>query len=134
MSAIGNDRSAEVLATAISENSGGSARIVGVGVYPPSLPFYLQNTMIVATDDGSELTSNYLTRHVREYRGFGFPLRRFDWWREALINCAEPTVFVVSTDDADAQEALSRLSLIATTEKYVAYGPCGEETLARSGS
>jgi 4-amino-4-deoxy-L-arabinose transferase-like glycosyltransferase len=132
MRAIGNDRSAAVIAEAISETAGNSVRIVGIGVYPPSLPFYLRRTMIVATDDGAELTSNYLKRNIREYRGFGFPLRKIDWWREALLRCSEPTVFVVSTDDADAKEALSILELLATTDKYAAYGPCGLETLART--
>ena len=132
MRAIGNDRSAEVVAAAISAAAGSPVRIVGVGVYPPSLPFYLRHTIIVSTADGGELTSNYIPRHIREYRGFGFPLRHADWWREALLSCSEPTVFVVAAENADAREALSRLSLLVTTDKYAAYGPCGLATLART--
>jgi 4-amino-4-deoxy-L-arabinose transferase-like glycosyltransferase len=133
MEAIGNERSAAWLADAITDAGGNSVRVVGVGAYPPSLPFYLQNTMTVATADGSELTSNYLTRHIHQYRGFGSTLRRADWWQEALLTCSEPTVFVVSSEDAVSREALSHLSLIVATDKYVAYGPCGRETLARMG-
>jgi 4-amino-4-deoxy-L-arabinose transferase-like glycosyltransferase len=132
MKAIGNDRSAEVLADAIAAATDSGARVIGVGVYPPSLPFYMRRTMIVATADGSELTSNYLTRHVREYRGFGFPLRQIDWWQEALITCPEPSVFVASVEDVATREALERLNLIVVTDKYVAYGPCGLETLAQA--
>jgi 4-amino-4-deoxy-L-arabinose transferase-like glycosyltransferase len=131
MKAIGDDRSAALLVDAITDSSGNAPRVVGVGVYPPSLPFYLGRTMIVATADGSELTSNYLIRHVREYRRFGSPLRRADWWQEALITCPEPTVFITSTEDLESREALGRLNLIIATDKYIAYGPCGMETLAR---
>jgi 4-amino-4-deoxy-L-arabinose transferase-like glycosyltransferase len=130
MREIGNERSAALIAEAITEAAGTPVRVIGVEAYPPSLPFYLQHTMIVATDDGSELTSNYLTRHVREYRGFGAPLRRFDWWQDALLTCSEPTVFIVSREDARTREALGALSLVIETDKYVAYGPCGMETLA----
>ena len=133
MQAIADDRSAALIAKAITDAGGDGTRVVGVGVYPPSLPFYLRHTMVVATADGQEMTSNYLTRHIREYRGFGSPLRRADWWQEALLTCSEPTVFVASTEDTGSREALSHLNLIVTTDKYVAYGPCGMETLARMG-
>ncbi len=131
MRAIGNERSTALLAQAITDASGDATRVVGVGVYPPSLPFYLQHTIIVATDDGSELTSNYLTRHIREYRGFGSSLRRADWWQEALLTCSEPTVFITAIEDNHAREVLGHMNLIMATDKYLAYGPCGQETLAR---
>ena len=130
MKEIGNERSSELLAAAISSAAGDSVRVIGVGVFPPSLPFYMNQTIIVATEDGTELTSNYLSRHVQEYRGFGFPLRRADWWQEALITCSVPTVFVASSADTDTREALSQLNVVMATSKYVAYGPCGSETLA----
>jgi len=132
MEEIGHERSAALLAEAIVGVAGRSAMVVGVGAYPPSLPFYLQHTMIVATADGSELTSNYLTRHIHEYRGFGSPLRRADWWQEALLTCSRPTVFVTRSENGESREVLSQLDLIMDNGKYVAYGPCGLETLART--
>lgn len=130
MEEIGNERSSELLADAITAVAGRSAMVVGVGAYPPSLPFYLQHTMIVATEDGAELTSNYLMRHVRRYRGFGTPLRKADWWQEALLTCSRPTVFVMLSGDTESRETLSQLDFIMDTGKYVAFGPCGLETLA----
>jgi 4-amino-4-deoxy-L-arabinose transferase-like glycosyltransferase len=129
---IGNERSAALLADAIVGAVGQSAIVVGVGAYPPSLPFYLQQTVIVASADGAELTSNYLMQHIREYRGFGSPLRRADWWQEALLACSRPTVFVTLSRNKESREALGQLDLIMDNGKYVAYGPCGLETLART--
>ena len=132
MKEIGNERSTAVLAEAIVGVAGRTAMVVGVGAYPPSLPFYLQHTVVVTTADGSELTSNYLMRHVREYRGFGSPLRRADWWQEALLTCTRPTVFVTKSENEESRDVLSQLDFIMDNGKYVAYGPCGLETLARA--
>lgn len=132
MEEIGKERSTALLAEAIVDAAGRTPVVVGVAAYPPSLPFYLRQTVIVATADGAELTSNYLTRRIRDYRGFGSPLRGADWWREALLTCARPTVFVALSRNREAREALSRLDLIMDGGKYVAYGPCGLETLAKT--
>lgn len=131
MEGIGEDRSAAPLARAIAGATGPATPVVGVGAFPPSLPFYLQRTITVATADGSEITSNYLTRHIREYRGLGSQLRKADWWRDALLACPQPTVFVARSNDQDVRDVLAHMDLIAETRKYVAYGPCGLETLAR---
>jgi 4-amino-4-deoxy-L-arabinose transferase-like glycosyltransferase len=132
MEEIGNERSAALLAEAVDGAAGQGATLVGVGVFPPSLPFYLRTVMIVSTADGSELTSNYLTRHLGEYRGFGFTMRRADWWQQALLACSQPTVFVSSSDDRETREALGRLSLIADNGRYAAYGPCGAVNLVEA--
>ena len=132
MEEIGNERSTALLADAIVSVAGQAATVVGVGAYPPSLPFYLQHTVIVASADGKELTSNYLMRHVHEYRGFGSTLRRADWWQEALLTCSKPTVFVTRSENGEARDVLSQLDFILDNGKYVAYGPCGLQTLART--
>ncbi len=132
MEEIGNERSTALFADAIVGVAGRSAIVVGVGAYPPSLPFYLQHTVIVATADGSELTSNYLTQHIHEYRGFGSTLRRADWWQETLLTCSRPTVFVTRSENGEARDILSHLDFIMDNGKYVAYGPCGLETLGRT--
>ena len=132
MAAIGSQRSAEQLATAIVAAAGSSTQVVGVQAFPPSLPFYLKQTIVLSTVDGAELTSNYLMRHVHEYRGFGSTLRRADWWQEALLTCSKPTVFVTRSENGEARDVLSQLDFIMDNGKYVAYGPCGLETLART--
>jgi len=132
MREIGRDRSAADLAHAILESAPRDAEVVGVGVYPPSLPFYLRRLIIVATADGRELTSNYLSRSVDVWRRIpGSPLRPADWWRDALHECDRPRVFVTRANDSAARTLLSgQLPLIAESRKYVVYGPCGRVDLA----
>ncbi len=132
MDAIGTDRSAVEVARAIEDVTGPGARVIGVEVYPLSLPFYLQHQLFLSTADGSELTSNYLLRTYRRWRRApGSPLRHAQWWQEELIACTHPTVFITRADDEAARTVLAtQLALLVETRKYAAYGPCGEEQLA----
>jgi len=132
MQAIGEDRSAQSLAVAIGDAIGASGTVVGVAAYPPSLPFYLRRTIIVSTSDGSELTSNYVTRNIERMRALpGSPLRDATWWRAAAAECHRPTVFVTGAGETRVAAALaSELPLLAVTRKYAAYGPCGGGLLA----
>jgi 4-amino-4-deoxy-L-arabinose transferase-like glycosyltransferase len=132
MQAIGEDRSARSLAVAISDAIGASGVVVGVAAYPPSLPFYLERTIVVSTSDGSELTSNYVSRNIERMQATpGSPLRGANWWRAAITECREPTVFVARASDPRSTAALaSELPLLAVTRKYAAYGPCGSGLLA----
>jgi 4-amino-4-deoxy-L-arabinose transferase-like glycosyltransferase len=132
MQAIGEDRSARSLAVAISDAIGASGPVVGVAAYPPSLPFYLRRTIIVSTSDGSELTSNYVTRNIERMRAMpSSPLRDAAWWRAAAAECHRPTVFVTGVGETHVAAALaSELPLLAVTRKYAAYGPCGSGLLA----
>jgi hypothetical protein len=133
MSAIGTDRSARDLAGAIDRLAGPDAQVVAIESFPTSLPFYLRRPVIVATDDGSELTSNYLLRHFDAWKDAP-TIRPARWWREALLECRRPRVFVTSVHDESARRELAAaLPTIAVTRKYVAYGPCGVSGLASSG-
>jgi 4-amino-4-deoxy-L-arabinose transferase-like glycosyltransferase len=132
MSAIGLDRSAEDLATAIRDAAGDGAEIVGVQAFPLSLPFYAERTITLSTADASELTSNYLIRHIQAWRDApGTTLRDADWWREAVTDCTTSRVFVVSRDDTPSMAFLAgTVPLIISTRKYAVYGPCGGGRLA----
>ena len=133
MDAIGRDRSTLEIAQLIESTAGPDARVIAVGTFPLSLPFYLRRTMLLATEDGSELTSNYITRHYDRFAGQA-TLRSADWWRTALIECTTPTVFVIAIDDSQAREILrSSVDLLVATRKYAAYGPCGVTNLALAG-
>ncbi|UCG86979.1 MAG: glycosyltransferase family 39 protein [Gemmatimonadota bacterium] len=130
MEAIGEDRSAAAMAEVVESVAGPEARVIGVKAFPLSLPFYLQRTVLLATVDGSELTSNYIVRHFDQYAGKA-TLRQLDWWRTALIECHEPTVFVIATGDREAREILSvSLDVMLETHKYAVFGPCGITSLA----
>jgi 4-amino-4-deoxy-L-arabinose transferase-like glycosyltransferase len=134
MAEIGRDRSAAEIARAIESATGLDARVIGVGTLPLSLPFYLKRTVLLSTADGSELTSNYIIRHYDSYAG-QVTLRSADYWRNALIECTTPTVFVVGVDNDPAREQLrSSTDLLIETRKYAAYGPCGVNNLALAGT
>jgi 4-amino-4-deoxy-L-arabinose transferase-like glycosyltransferase len=134
MDAIGADRSAAEVARVIQSVTGPGARVIGVRVYPLSLPFYLEHPLLLSTADGSELTSNYLQQTYRRWRRApGSPLRHARWWEEELIACSQPTVFITRADDDAARTVLeAHLAQLVETRKYAAYGPCGEQQLART--
>lgn len=130
MSAIGADRSTRALAHAIDAVAGTDAQVVTIESFPTSLSFYLRRPVVVATDDGRELTSNYLLRYFGTWSDAP-TVRPADWWRESLLECRRPRVFVTSVrDEATRRELAAALPTIAVTRKYVAYGPCGVSPLA----
>lgn len=118
--AVGEDRSAAALAHAVRGRA-----VLAVSAYPPSLPFYLQRQVPVATAHGRELTSNFIADYVDEYRVVpGTPLLPADAWQSVLAECREPTVFVTRPVDRHVTEALASLPLLFQSGRYVAYGPC----------
>jgi len=133
MSAIGHDRSSETVAAAIEQVMSESTEIVAIRTYPLSLPFYLRRTLTLATDDGRELTSNYLIdTYDRWAASAGSPFRDVDWWFDAMLRCERPRVFLVSPSDTDVRDLLAeRMNLLAEGRKVAAYGPCSAMGLAR---
>ncbi len=133
MSEIGSDRSAAQIAQAIDQVAGPNTRVVGIEAFPPSLPFYLRRTIFLSTEDGSETTSNYIVSRFERFAN-RLTLRRPDWWKTVLLECTEPTAFVVRSSDGESRELLgSGLELMIDTGKYAAYGTCGVTNLAHVG-
>jgi 4-amino-4-deoxy-L-arabinose transferase-like glycosyltransferase len=133
MSEIGRERSAVEIAGAIDRAGGTDTRVVGINAFPPSLPFYLRRTLLLSSEDGSEITSNFIVSRFDRFAD-RFTLRPPGWWRTALLECTRPTAFVVQSDDGEARDLLrSRLDLLIDTGKYAAYGTCGVTNLARAG-
>jgi hypothetical protein len=133
LQAIGADRSAAALARAVERHVTPETNVLAIRTFPPSLPFYLQRPVLLATATGRELTSNYIPRQYDLLRQIpGSPLRSVDAWRATLAECPRPTVFIVSAKDAATREVLAtRLALIAETGRNAAYGPCGISDMAR---
>jgi hypothetical protein len=132
MDAIGADRSARELAVSIEPTLTEQTQLVAVRTYPLSLPFYLRRTLILSTADGSELTSNFISRSYSRWVGSSeSPFRPVDWWFDALTECIRPTVFVVRRNDTRVRRLLAaRVPLIMETSRVAAYGPCGRSDLA----
>jgi 4-amino-4-deoxy-L-arabinose transferase-like glycosyltransferase len=126
LSAVGDDRSAATLAQVIRNARGPGTRVLGIAAFPPSLPFYLGETVDVATATGRELTSNFIADYADNFRAVaGSPLKPADYWREVLARCPQPTVFITRTGDATTRATLdSTITLLAVEGRYAAYGPC----------
>ncbi len=132
MRAVGDERSAARLAavvTAALEDAAGSAGagdVMGIAAYPPSLPFYLARAVPVATATGRELTSNWIAARAAQYRERpGTPLLPADAWREVLVRCPRPTVFIARSGAPDTRaELAATLPVLAVETRYAAYGPC----------
>jgi hypothetical protein len=129
LAAVGEDRSSAAVAGATAaalQRAGGSPAVLGVLAYPPSLPFYLGRPVAVATATGAELTSNYIADNVERMRTDpGSPLLPPGYWREALVRCPVPTVFVTGAGNRAARDELAAaLPLLAADGHYAAYGPC----------
>jgi 4-amino-4-deoxy-L-arabinose transferase-like glycosyltransferase len=133
MHAIGEDRSSRAVAEAVRPFLTERTEVIAIGVYPLSLPFYLERTLTLSTEDGRELTSNYVVRRHERLRDVpGSPLRRPDWWRAALATCDRPRVFVVAADGGEARDHLANsLPVLGVTRKFAMYGPCGGGLLAQ---
>jgi 4-amino-4-deoxy-L-arabinose transferase-like glycosyltransferase len=134
MDAIGRDRSAASLAAGMESAMTPATEVVVRGTYPLSLPFYLRRTLTIATNDGTELTSNYLAlTYDRWTRQMGSPFRDMNWWLDALVRCDRPRIFVVPADHQELRALVAaRLNLLAEGSKAAAYGPCNATDLARS--
>src|SRR5206468_4750401 len=127
--AVGEDRSSAAVASATAaalERSSGTGTVLGVLAYPPSLPFYLGRPIAVATETGQELTSNYIADNVERFRDYpASPLLPAGYWREVLVRCPVPTVFVTTANYREARAALdASLPLLAADNHYAASGPC----------
>jgi 4-amino-4-deoxy-L-arabinose transferase-like glycosyltransferase len=126
---IAGHRSSRAAAAAIAPRLGPGAEVVAVHAFPPSLPFYLRRTLLVATPRGRELTSNYVIAYFRKWIAADprlTPLRPSDWWRQALAACDHPLVFVTWADDAATRAELAAAGLpqIVANDRMAAYGPC----------
>jgi 4-amino-4-deoxy-L-arabinose transferase-like glycosyltransferase len=130
---IGSHRSSRAAAAAIAPFLPPGAQVAGIHAFPPSLPFYLRRTMLVASSHGRELTSNYVIAYFQKWLAASpseTPLRAPNWWRSALATCEQPLIFVTWTDDAATRSTLAALGLplIVTNDRMAAYGPCRPPT------
>ena len=128
LSVMGNYRSERALAETIRAAVPHEIRVVGVGVYPASLAYYLAAEIPVASARGREFKSNYIAEYESVLRERpDSPLRPVDWWREQLRSCSTPTVFVIKKNSQDRADLEARLTLLAEGPHYAAFGPCGED-------
>jgi hypothetical protein len=85
---------------------------------------------VLATDDASELTSNYILRRYDRIAGSeGSPVKRMSWLDANLSACCEKRIYIARVKDPEHQQLLlSRgARVIATGSHHIAYAWDGRE-------
>jgi 4-amino-4-deoxy-L-arabinose transferase-like glycosyltransferase len=124
MAAIGETRSARSFVEELNPHLTPQTRVISVESYTGSLAFYLRRRMIVATDDASEFTSNYL---VRRYELFSSDRRTMirdpQYFQRTLADCCTPRVYIVRSRDRERRALLESLGWreVATSRQHTAY-------------
>ncbi|NJN45932.1 MAG: phospholipid carrier-dependent glycosyltransferase [Candidatus Competibacteraceae bacterium] len=124
---LGEYRSARSLARAIEKSAPGVTQIIGVEAYAPSLPYYLEKPIILATTKKvPEIPSEYIHQYAEKLQNAPHPtLYPEHWWQQVLTQCAEPAVFLVEAEKVEKREALAAsLPLIIENPGHAVYGPC----------
>jgi 4-amino-4-deoxy-L-arabinose transferase-like glycosyltransferase len=124
LKAIGESRSTKTLVGEISRWVRDDTHLVAIREYESTLPFYLHRPIDLASDDGSELTSNYMLRHYAEWSVRpDSTLHSLVWSRRELLTCCPPTLFFVRTKDLAMQHTLYSYGArqIADNDKLVVF-------------
>jgi 4-amino-4-deoxy-L-arabinose transferase-like glycosyltransferase len=124
---LGEYRSARSLARAIEVTAPGVSQVIGVEAYAPSLAYYLEKPIVLATKNNApEIPSDYIHEYEDKLRNASnSTLRPEDWWQQSLAQCIEPAVFLVEAEKSEKRTALAaELPLIAENPGHAVYGPC----------
>jgi 4-amino-4-deoxy-L-arabinose transferase-like glycosyltransferase len=127
MAEVARVRSGKELAGVLGPHLERGATILGVETYSPSLAFYLDRPLEVASADGGALRANHVVAFYEDYvERPGTHLRRAERWREVLRTCPEPTIFLLETRDRDERAALEAAGLPVLFDGLLldALGPC----------
>ncbi|HEU4523232.1 MAG TPA: glycosyltransferase family 39 protein [Thermoanaerobaculia bacterium] len=124
MHALGERRSARSFVAAIEAAAGPQAPVIGIEAFTGSMAFYLGRPVVVATDDASEFTSNYILRRYERYSGApGSPVKPLPWIDQSLAECCERRIYVVRDDDPHHHQRLEAAGArkVVTGPHHIAY-------------
>jgi hypothetical protein len=106
MRALGERRSAKSFVAELEPHLNARTEVIGVEAFTGSMAFYLERPITIVSEDGSELTSNYI---LRRYEMFSTnpastlkPLPYF----ERSLSSNEPRVYVLRNKDAERRALL----------------------------
>ena len=126
--AVAERRSAKSLVAAFEKHITPETEVIGVEAYTGSMGFYLGRPIIIATDDASELTSNYILRRYGRFAGRpGSPVKPVSWFMQNLERCCDLRVYVVRDDDPHHHRLLESRGarLLVAGTHYFAYAYAG---------
>jgi hypothetical protein len=126
MDALGELRSTKSLASELHRYVSPHVHVVGVKAFTGSMAFYLRQPIVIASDDGEELTSNYVIRHYGQFSAApASPLKPTWWLRQTIDGCCAMRLYIVRSNDAPSRALFESRGLrpVASGGRYVAYGP-----------
>lgn len=126
MAALGERRSAHAVIEQLRPYLTPQTEIIGVEAFTGSMAFYARRPILVASDDASEYTSNYLIRHKEQFTDApGSTLRSLAWFQRNLDECCTPRLYVVRNRDRARQQLFEARGMkkIAEGSHHIAYGP-----------
>ncbi len=128
LKSISEHRSSKLLAASIQPHLKAGTRIVLLESFPHSLLFYLQDTVLFASTDGTSLRSGFVAEHFAEHLDQkGSPLRTSIWWVEEATSCDQDEIFVIRQslgNEIALLESAGRQRL-GQDDRFLFFGPCG---------
>lgn len=121
--ALGERRSTKSMVVEMRPFLDPGTEIVGVEAYAGSLSFYLQQPITIVSEDGSELTSNYILRRFDRYStNPASPLKPLPYFDRTLTDDA-PRVYVLRIGDKQRRALLEARGwrLVADGARHVVY-------------
>jgi 4-amino-4-deoxy-L-arabinose transferase-like glycosyltransferase len=123
MRALGERRSAKSFVEELQPHLDATTEVIGVEAFTGSMAFYLRRPITIVSEDGSELTSNYILRRYNQYAGTpGAPLKPLDHFESSLAS-PSPRVYVLRNKDAQRRALLESRGwrMVADGAHHVAY-------------
>jgi 4-amino-4-deoxy-L-arabinose transferase-like glycosyltransferase len=124
--AIGERRSTRSFIARLAPHLTPGTKVIGVEAFTGSMAFYLRAPLTVATEDGSEWTSNYVVRRFERFAGdTASTLRSLPWFERDFGTCCVRRIYIVRNKDEGHRRFFERrgLPLIARGAHHSAYGP-----------
>jgi len=123
MRALGERRSTKSFIAELRPYLTPRTEVIGVEAFTGSMAFYLRRPITIVSEDGSELTSNYILRRYERYiANPASPLKPLPYFERSLASNA-PRVYVLRNRDARRRALLESRGwrLVADGAHHVAY-------------
>ena len=123
MRALGERRSAKSFVAELEPHITPQTEVIGVEAFTGSMAFYLRRPITIVSEDGSELTSNYILRRYDRYiANPAAPLKPLPFFERSLAS-NEPRVYVLRNKDAKRRALLESRGwrMVADGAHHVAY-------------
>ena len=124
MRAVGERRSAKSFIAELQPHLRPETEVIGVEAFTGSMAFYLRRPITIVSEDGSELTSNYILRRYDKFStNPASTLKPLPYFERSLAS-TEPRVYVLRNKDAQRRALLESRGwrMVADGAHHVAYG------------